>query len=107
MANSVVIKEKAYCVGDTIKVFYKFKEGGTKEKAQAFEGLIISIRGISANKTFTVRKVTKDKIGVERIFPINSPFIEKIDLVKKGNVKRSKIYFVRGLSDKILAEKIS
>lgn len=106
MANSLTIKEQNIKVGDTVKISYKFKEGD-KEKTQLFQGMVISAKGKDDNKTFTVRKVTKDKIGVERIFSIVSPFIEKIDVVKSATARRGKIYFVRGLSDKDLREKLS
>lgn len=106
MANSLTIKEQNIKVGDTVKISYKFKEGD-KEKTQLFQGMVISAKGKGDNKTFTVRKVTKDKIGVERIFSIVSPFIEKIDVVKSATARRGKIYFVRGLSDKDLREKLS
>ena len=106
MANSIIVKEQNIKVGDTVKISYKFKEG-EKEKSQLFQGMVISARGKDVNKSFTVRKVTKDKIGVERIFPVISPFIEKIEVVKTGKIRRGKIYFVRGLSDKDLREKLS
>ncbi len=105
MANSLLVKEKQIKVGDTVKISYKFKDGA-KEKSQIFQGIVIACRGKEDNKSFTVRKVTKEKIGVERIFPANSPFIEKIETIKTGRAQRAKIYFIRGLSDKVLAEKI-
>ena len=80
--------------GDTVRVHQKIKEGD-KERIQIFEGLVIARkhgRGISSN--VTVRKVLQG-VGVERIFPVNSPMIEKIEIVKKGRVKRSKLYYLR------------
>lgn len=106
MANSVIVKEQTVKVGDVVKISYKYKEGD-KEKVQLFQGMVISIKGKDINKTFTVRKVTKDKIGVERIFSVVSPFIEKIEIVKSSVTRRGKIYFVRGLSDRDLREKLS
>lgn len=106
MANSLAIKDSVLHIGDTVKIGYKFKEGD-KEKEQIFQGLLIAIKGAGCNKSFTVRKVTKDQIGVERIFPVISPFINKISVVKKGLVKRAKLYFTRGLSNQKLREKLS
>jgi large subunit ribosomal protein L19 len=80
--------------GDSIKVHQKIKEGG-KERIQIFEGLVLARkhgRGISSN--ITVRKIVQG-VGVERVFPINSPMIEKIEIVRKGRVKRAKLYYLR------------
>jgi large subunit ribosomal protein L19 len=80
--------------GDTIKVHQKIKEGG-KERIQIFEGLIIARKhGKGIPATMTVRKVV-DGIGVERVFPIHSPSIEKIEVIRSGKVRRSKLYFLR------------
>lgn len=84
--------------GDTIGVYYKVKEGN-KERVQLFEGVVIRINGGGIAKTFTVRKVTAG-VGIERIIPINSPMIEKIEVLKIGKVRRSKLYYLRGLSGK-------
>ena len=80
--------------GDTVKVQQKIKEGD-KERLSAFEGLVIAVKhgkGISA--TFTVRKVV-DGIGVERIFPLHSPVIAKVDVLRRSNVRRAKLYYIR------------
>lgn len=82
--------------GDTVCVMSKVKEG-EKERLQAFEGVVISRKGSAATETFTVRKVSYG-VGVERIFKIHSPVIEKIELKQKGMVRRSKIYYLRDLS---------
>ncbi len=85
--------------GDTIKVFQKIKEGG-KERIQPFEGLVIARkhgRGISA--TITVRKISEG-IGVERIFPVHSPTIQKVDILKRSKVRRAKLYYIRGKAAK-------
>ncbi|WCL47924.1 50S ribosomal protein L19 [Leptospira sp. GIMC2001] len=85
-------------IGDTVKVHYKIVESG-KERIQGYEGLVIAIYNKSYGKTFTVRRVSYD-VGVERIFPIHSPKIQRIELVRKGKVRRAKLYYVRGKSGK-------
>ncbi len=84
--------------GDHIKVHVRVIEGD-KERIQPFEGDVISIRGSGLNKTFTVRKISSG-VGVERIFRFNSPKIAKIDLLKQGDVRRAKLYYLRNLSGK-------
>ena len=80
--------------GDTVNIHYRVREGD-KERIQQFEGIVISRRGSGANQTFIVRKVSAGNIGVERIFPLFSPFIAKIELKKQGDIKRSKLYYLR------------
>jgi len=87
-----------FSAGDHIKVHVRVVEGD-KERIQTFEGDVINIRGAGSNKTFTVRKLSSG-VGVERIFPINSPKIAKIDVVKIGDVRRAKLYYLRSLSGK-------
>ena len=84
--------------GDTITVQYKIKEGN-KERIQNFQGVVLQRSGKGPNETFTVRKISGN-IGVERIFPMSSPFIEKIDVNKKGVVRRARIFYLRGLRGK-------
>ncbi len=84
--------------GDTVKVHVKIKEG-EKERIQAFQGVVISKRKGSSNATFTVRKVSYG-IGVERIFPMYSPVIDKIEVITRGRVRRAKIYYLRKLRGK-------
>ena len=84
--------------GDTITVFYKIREGN-KERIQFFKGDVIQRRGIGATETFTIRKISSG-IGVERIFPVNSPLIDKIEINKKGKVRRSRIFYLRNLTGK-------
>ncbi len=84
--------------GDTVKVHVKIKEGG-KERIQVFKGVVLRKRKGTTGATFTVRKVSYG-IGVERIFPLHSPSIEKIEVVTRGKVRRSRIYYLRGLKGK-------
>lgn len=88
----------AFNAGDHIRIHVRVIEGD-KERLQPFEGDVISIRGAGANKTFTVRKISSG-VGVERIFPFNSPKIAKIELLKQGDVRRAKLYYLRNLSGK-------
>lgn len=87
-----------FAPGDTIKVSVKIKEG-EKERIQAFQGVVISKRKGMTDATFTVRKVSYG-IGVERIFPLHSPIIDKIEVVTRGRVRRAKIYYLRKLRGK-------
>lgn len=81
-------------VGDTVKVFYRIREEG-KERIQPFDGIVIARKGVGVSKTFTVRKIASQSIGVERIFPLHSPNIQKIEILKKGKVRRAKLYYLR------------
>ena len=85
--------------GDTVKVYQKIKEGD-KERIQIFEGVVIARKhGKGINATFTVRKIS-DGVGVERIFPLHAPFIEKLEITKRAKVKRAKLYYLRNLRGK-------
>ncbi len=88
----------AFKAGDTVTVTYKIKEGD-KERLQNFRGVVIQRKGEGATQTFTVRKISGG-IGVERIFPLFSPFIEKIAVEKVGKVRRARIYYLRNLTGK-------
>lgn len=79
--------------GDTVTVHYKIKEGN-KERIQQFQGVVLQIRNAGMSKTFTVRKISNG-VGVERIFPINSPFIDKVEVNKYGKVRRARIFYLR------------
>ena len=85
-------------VGDTIGVSVNVIEGD-KERVQIFKGIVMGIKGGGINKTFRVRKISTG-VGVERIFPINSPRIAKIEIIKEGSVRRAKLYYLRGLTGK-------
>jgi len=87
-----------FAPGDTVKVHVKIKEG-EKERIQMFQGVVISKRKGTTNATFTVRKVSYG-VGVERIFPLHSPIIDRIEVVTKGRVRRAKIYYLRKLRGK-------
>lgn len=88
----------AFKAGDTITVTYRIKEEN-KERLQKFRGVCIQRKGTGSTQTFTVRKVS-NSIGVERIFPITSPFIESIELNKSGKVRRARIFYLRNLTGK-------
>lgn len=87
-----------FAAGDQVRVHVRIKEGD-KERIQVFQGTVIQRRGSGAGATFTVRKVSQG-IGVERVFPLFSPNVAKIDVVRKGKVRRSKLYYLRGLTGK-------
>jgi len=84
--------------GDTITVYYEIREG-EKVRTQFFRGVVIQIKGEGLSKSFTIRKMS-GTVGVERIFPLNLPTIQKIDINKKGKVRRSKIYYFKDLRGK-------
>ena len=82
-----------FSVGDTVKVSYKVVEG-TRERVQPFQGIVIRRQGAGARETFTVRKVSF-AVGVERVFPVHSPKIVKLEVITRGKVRRSKLYYLR------------
>jgi len=84
--------------GDTITVYYEIKEG-EKSRIQFFKGVVLQVKGTGLTKTFTIRKMS-GTVGVERIFPINMPSIQKIEINKRGKVRRSRIYYFRNLTGK-------
>ena len=94
-------KRKKVCSfrpGDTVKVYFKVVEGGN-ERIQVFQGVVIRHRGTGLGESFTVRKISFG-IGVERIFPLSSPFIDKIEINKSGHVRRARIFYLRGRTGK-------
>ncbi|PHQ28970.1 MAG: 50S ribosomal protein L19 [Leeuwenhoekiella sp.] len=87
-----------FSAGDTITVYYEIREG-EKVRTQFFRGVVIQVRGTGATRTFTIRKMS-GTVGVERIFPINMPALQKIEINKRGKVRKSRIYYFRGLTGK-------
>lgn len=87
-----------FSAGDTITVYYEIKEG-EKTRTQFFRGVVIQRRGTGASETFTIRKMSGD-VGVERIFPVNMPALQKVEINKRGKVRRSRIFYFRGLTGK-------
>jgi large subunit ribosomal protein L19 len=100
IASQLIEKRElpSFKAGDTITVHYKIKEG-EKERIQQYQGVVIQRKGAGVTSTFTVRKIS-NSLGVERIFPDNSPFIDKIDVNKRGVVRRARIFYIRELKDK-------
>ena len=98
--ESAQLKENApqFNVGDTVKVYGKIKEGN-RERIQVFEGVVIKRQNGGINETFTVRKVSYG-VGVERTFPLHSPRVDKIEVTRKGIVRRAKLYYIRNLRGK-------
>lgn len=99
MALTAIHSETTFGVGDRIKVIQKIRESG-KTRSQTFEGQVVGIKGREENKSFTVRRIGAAQIGIERIYPLASPTIEKIEVVKKGlrGVRRAKLYYTRDKS---------
>ena len=89
-------KISSFREGDTVRVNFKIKEGD-RERIQAFEGVVLKYRKACISSSFTVRRVIQD-YGVERIFPLHSPLVDSVNVVKQGSVRRSKLYYLRGLS---------
>ena len=88
----------AFSPGDTVRVLYRVREG-EKERIQAFEGVCIGKRGGGLAETFTVRKISSG-IGVERVFPLHAPTVKGVEIVRRGRVRRAKLYYLRGLRGK-------
>ncbi len=98
--EQVVVKKEipAFKAGDTVSVHYKIREGN-KERIQIYQGVVIQRNSVGVNETFTVRKMSNG-VGVERIFPVNSPNIDKIDVNNRGKVRRAKLFYLRELTGK-------
>ncbi len=97
-ANENQVEHPSFGPGDTVSVHYKIIEGN-KERVQIFRGVVIQIKGTGVTKSFTVRKMSGN-VGVERIFPMNSPYIREIEINKAGKVRRARIYYFRKLTGK-------
>jgi len=87
-----------FSAGDTITVYYEIKEGN-KTRTQFFRGVVLQRRGTGTSETFTIRKMS-GTVGVERIFPVNMPALQKVEINKKGKVRRARIFYFRGLTGK-------
>lgn len=99
--NAAMVKKTmpVFEIGDTVRVHVKVVEG-EKERVQVFEGVVISRKGGSSAETFTVRKVSYG-VGVERIFPVHSPVVERVDVVRQGRVRRAKLFYLRSKKGKM------
>jgi large subunit ribosomal protein L19 len=93
-APQIKADKLGFKVGDTVKVHFKIVEGKT-ERVQIYEGLVIAMKNAGIGQTFMVRKISYG-VGVERVFPVNSPRVEKVEVVRAGKVRRSKLYYIRG-----------
>ncbi len=106
MSHSFSYNDTMIGVGDTVDVTYKVKEGD-KERNQIFAGIVIKVRGASpANRMITVRKIARSGTGVERIIPLASPFLADIKVTKKSNYSKSRLFFIRNLSQKKTRHKL-
>lgn len=99
MSQYFTYQDQTIAIGDTVRISQEIQEG-EKKRVQAYEGLVIAIKGRDNGKTFTVRKIATNSIGVEKIFPVALPSIQKIEVKRKGEVKRAKLYFLRDLIGK-------
>lgn len=107
MALNAIIKDTLFSVGDTVRVNQKIEEGD-KSRNQVFEGLVIGIKGRGESKSFTVRRIGAQNVGIERIYQLGSPTISSIEVVRKGRsgVRRAKLYYTRELKSKKALEEI-
>ncbi len=104
-AGDVSIEIPSFRPGDTVKIAVRVVEG-EKERIQNFQGVVIARRGSGMNETFRVRKISNG-VGVERIFPLHSPTIQSMQVLKEGSVRRAKLYYLRGMSEKKIRQKLS
>lgn len=91
--DSLKAEKPAFAIGDTVRVDVKIREG-ERERIQAFEGTVIGMRGSGVSETFTVRRVSYG-VGVERVFPVNSPNVADVKVIRRGKVRRAKLYYLR------------
>ncbi len=107
MANSTQYKDTTFGIGDMVTVRYRIKESENKERIQPFQGIVLKIRGMgNENRMITVRKMSHSGIGVERIFPLMSPFINDIEVDKRSSYSKARAYFIRNLSQLKLRKRI-
>lgn len=107
MANTIHYKNHDLSIGDTVAVEYKIKEADNKERIQEFAGILLKIKGVDdASRMITVRKISKSGVGVERIIPLSSPFIDTIKVIKKSQYPKARAYFIRDLSQKHTRQKL-
>lgn len=106
MSNSFTFGKQRIGIGDTVNMTYKFVDG-EKQRQQLFQGIVIKVKGANPeNRMFTVRKISRSGIGIERIIPITSPYLVDLKLVKKSNFHKSKLYFIRELSEQQVRTKL-
>lgn len=101
LIEQTVIRDEGipeFASGDTVNIHYRVREG-EKERIQQYQGVVINRKGSGANRTFTVRKMSGN-VGVERVFPLYSPFIAKIEVIRRGKVRRAKLFYLRELRGK-------
>ena len=96
--DSVKTEIPQFDIGDTVRIDVNIREG-ERERIQVFEGTVIARKGSGISETFTVRRISYG-VGVERVFPINSPFVEKVEVVRRGKVRRAKLFYLRGRTGK-------
>lgn len=99
MAQYLKYNDQTLAIGDTVKIHQEITEG-TKTRIQIFEGIVIAIKNRENGTSFTVRKIASNGVGVEKIYPINMPQIKNIEVKRKGDVRRAKLYFLRDRSGK-------
>ncbi len=106
MANSFFYKETQFKIGDTVSIDYKLKEGD-KTRIQTFKGILIKVKGdTEANRMFTIRKISKIGVGVEKVIPLLSPYIAKMELVKKSSYQKAKLYFIKDMTEQEVRAKL-
>lgn len=94
MAQNFIYNDQEINIGDTVRVHQEISEG-KKTRVQVFEGIVMAIKNRDVNKSFTVRKIASGNVGVEKIFPVLMPSIKKIEVKRRGEIKRSKLYYLR------------
>ena len=103
MALSAILNGQEFHVGDTVRVHQRIQEDN-KTRIQVFEGTVLAIRGKESGKMYTVRRIGAGSVAIERIFPMDSPSVEKIEVKAQGHVRRSKLYYLRNKTQRELAE---